>query len=201
MLDLTLQLILMRALAALVLFPAQGLAVAATAVALGDPGPRYDGRLTASPFAHLDLLGLVGIVLFGLGWSKPVAVNPGELRSGRAGLVAVVLAGTLGPLTAAVALHLLTAPALTTLPLSGGLVAAAFLRTAAALCLANALFNLLPVPPLVGGHLLRALGVSVPAWLARLFPVALLALAGTGLARALIGPAEAVLGPLLIGAR
>ena len=201
MLDLTLQRILMRALAALIIFAVQGLAVAATAVALGDHGPRHDGRLTALPFGHLDLLGFVGIVLFGLGWSKPVAVDPGELRAGRPGLVVVVLAGTLALLAAAVALHLLTAPALTTLPLSAGLVAAAFLRTAAALCLANALFNLLPIPPLVGGHLVGMLGLGVPAWLSRLLPVALLALAATGLAGALVGPAEAVLGPLLTGTR
>ena len=60
----------------------------ATAVALGDPGPRHDGRLTFNPFAHLDILGGISAVLFSVGWIKPIAIDPAELRPGRAGLAA-----------------------------------------------------------------------------------------------------------------
>ena len=83
---------------------------------LGDPGPRYDGRLTANPFVHLDLFGSLALLLFGLGWSKPVAIDRKLLRGGRAGLLPPVLVAFAGLLLAAVALRLATAPALSWLP-------------------------------------------------------------------------------------
>jgi hypothetical protein len=61
-----------------------------TACALGDQGPRYDGRLKLSPLAHIDLLGFASGVLFAVGWIKPVAIDPKALRIGRMGLVVVV---------------------------------------------------------------------------------------------------------------
>src|SRR5262245_14805353 len=71
--DLTLTQVAYRLCAMLLLVAVHGATVAATACALGDPGPRYDGRLRASPLVHLDLLGLLSGVLFAVGWSKPVA--------------------------------------------------------------------------------------------------------------------------------
>jgi hypothetical protein len=56
LIDYTLQQIVLRLLA-MVFIAVHGVAVAGTACALGDPGPRYDGRLTANPLAHLDVLG------------------------------------------------------------------------------------------------------------------------------------------------
>ena len=46
------------------------------ATKLGDPTPRYQGRLTLNPFAHIDYLGAACILLVGFGWAKPVGVNP-----------------------------------------------------------------------------------------------------------------------------
>ncbi|MBQ2266502.1 MAG: site-2 protease family protein, partial [Clostridia bacterium] len=42
------------------------------ATKLGDPTPRYQGRLTLNPFAHIDYIGALCIILFGVGWAKPV---------------------------------------------------------------------------------------------------------------------------------
>ena len=48
---------------------------AVTADAMGDPTPRYLGRLTFNPLAHLDILGAVMLALFHFGWAKPVPVD------------------------------------------------------------------------------------------------------------------------------
>lgn len=47
---------------------------------LGDPTPRYRGRLSLNPMAHLDPAGTVLLFLAGFGWGKPVPVNPGLMR-------------------------------------------------------------------------------------------------------------------------
>ena len=66
---------------------------------LGDPTPRYQGRLTLNPVAHFDPVGGLMILVssisgFGFGWGKPVPVNPVNLRYGpRVGLALVSFAG------------------------------------------------------------------------------------------------------------
>ena len=42
---------------------------------LGDPTPRRDGRLTLNPLAHLDPWGTISLLLFRMGWEKPVRIN------------------------------------------------------------------------------------------------------------------------------
>lgn len=56
---------------------------AASAVALGDNTPKNDGRLSISPFAHLDLFGFVALMLAGFGWGKPVAINSYNFKNRR----------------------------------------------------------------------------------------------------------------------
>ena len=82
--DLTLNQLVLRLVAMVAIAAVHGLAVAGAAVALGDPGPRHDGRFTLNPLAHLDLLGATSGVLFSVGWIKPVAIDPALLRIGRA---------------------------------------------------------------------------------------------------------------------
>ena len=43
---------------------------------LGDPTPMAQGRVTISPFAHIDPIGLLLLMLFGFGYGKPVQINP-----------------------------------------------------------------------------------------------------------------------------
>jgi hypothetical protein len=191
--ELTLQLLLLRSGVLLLIVAAQGLAVAAAAVLLGDPGPRYDGRLTANPFAHLELFGGLALLLFGIGWGRPVAIDPGLLRGGRAGLVVPVLAGFAALLVTAAALRLAIVPALTGLPYTAGIPAAALLRVAALHCLASAVASLLPVPPLTGGLLAQAVGIALPPGIVRALSALLLVAAGAGLLRAVVAPVSAPL--------
>ena len=106
LIDLTLSQLVLRLSAFIFIVGLHGAAVAAAACALGDPGPRYDGRLSASPLAHVDLLGLLGGILFLVGWSKPVAIDPAALRPGRLGLVVVVVLAAAEALAAVVILRL-----------------------------------------------------------------------------------------------
>lgn len=48
---------------------------------LGDDTPRRMGRLTMNPFAHIDLLGMLMLLLLHFGWAKPVVINPANFRN------------------------------------------------------------------------------------------------------------------------
>jgi hypothetical protein len=65
----------------------------------GDPTPRSQGRVTLNPIAHLDPLGTILIIFmafsgYGIGWGKPVPVNPGYFRSPRRDWVLCAFVGT-----------------------------------------------------------------------------------------------------------
>jgi Zn-dependent protease len=197
--EITLQLIGFRLLALLLIVAVQGSVQAGTALLLGDPRPRHDGRLTLWPTAHLDLAGTVSMILFGLGWAKPVDVDARRLRHGRLGPIVVVLAGCLALLLLAAGLAALVVPALTALPHTAGLGTAAFLRQAANLAIWAALLSLVPVPPLAGGIVLDAFGLRLPR-LGRQLALALVLLAAaSGLVARALGPAQAALRAAIIG--
>jgi Zn-dependent protease len=159
--DLTLQQLLLRFIAYVFIAAVHGLAVAAVAVAMGDQGPRHDGRLTANPLAHLDIIGTVSGVLFGVGWIRPIAIDAAELRPGRAGLIAVVGTGAAATLAGAIVLRQLRPFLLPLLPDTASATAFALIEIIDELSVWFALVNLLPLPPLTGAHLLAA---AMPAW-------------------------------------
>ena len=201
MIDFSPQQLVLRFCALLFIAGVHGLAVAATAVALGDPGPRHDGRLTFNPFAHLDILGGISAVLFSVGWIKPIAIDPAKLRPGRAGLALVVIAGAAATLLSALALRLVRPMILPLLPDTASAIAFALIETTGQLSLWFALFNLLPVPCLTGSHLLV---IAMPQWrdaIRKLQPFAavlLAVLAATGLITGSLAPVHRVLaGPIL----
>ena len=128
---------------------------------LGDPTARYQGRLSLNPLVHLDPMGTLMMLFsifygFGIGWGKPVPVNPWNLRHGRVGQGMVALAGPASNLILA---------AILALPLrldwlGGGLVATAWL-TVISVNVGLALFNLLPVAPLDGAAVLKGIFSAV----------------------------------------
>lgn len=189
--DLTAQQLLLRLAGAILVSAVHGLALAAAARAFGDRGPEHDGRITANPFAHVDLLGAACAGVFMLGWGKPVAIDPAALRNGRAGLVGAVLAATAATLVFAVAIRLLRLPIAMYLPDAAALTLAALINVTADLALWFALLNLVPVPPLTGFHLTRALAPGVEPRLEparRFLPAALAILVFSGLPMRLLMP-------------
>jgi Zn-dependent protease len=200
--DLSLQQLVLRFIAYVFIAAVHGLAVAAVAVALGDIGPRHDGRLRVNPLAHLDVIGTACGVLFSVGWARPIAIDPAELRSGRAGLVIVVVAGAAATLAGAVALRLVRPLLLPLLPDTPSATAFRLIEIIGELSVWFALFNLLPLPPLTGAHLLTA---AVPAWGKTIVRfeayagVGVAVVALTGLFTKALGPAFRLLGAIVLG--
>jgi Zn-dependent protease len=134
---------------------------------LGDPTAAERGRLSFNPFRHIDPFGTVILPLLlaishapVFGWAKPVPVNYARLRHPRRDMVLVALAGPGMNLLLAVAGTILLAA---TVSLSGGAnqgIAALIAANALNFVLINiflAVFNLLPVPPFDGGHVVEGL--------------------------------------------
>lgn len=199
--ELTIQLVMFRLVAGLIIATVHGATIAAAAVLLGDKGPRYDERLSLQPFRHVDLLGLGSIIVSGFGWSRPVGIDSAQMGAGRWGLVIAALAGSAALLVAAFALQFLITPALTLLPHTAGLTSAAFLRLTMRLCVWMALFSLLPLPPLAGAHLLGAAGIRLPAISGTVIGWALLVASAFGITRIVLSPLYNLVAPLVLGSQ
>lgn len=146
------------------------LAHARTAMAFGDPTAKNMGRMTLNPLAHLDPLGsLLFLMAGGLGWAKPVPVNPANLDPPRLGDFLVSLAGPLANLALAI-LGALMLRLIFHLPdwaqdhaylhplslfVSNHSNIAHFLEMLVWWNLCLMLFNLIPLFPLDGHHLQR----------------------------------------------
>jgi Zn-dependent protease len=119
----------------------------------GDPTPRSMGRLTLNPIAHLDPLGTLLLLLFLFGWGKPVPVNAAYFR-GRplAGMARVAFAG---PLSGLLMAGIVSIPfrLLNVVPPEVILWLIYF-------SIVLSIFNLIPIPPLDGFHVLQGI---VPA--------------------------------------
>jgi Zn-dependent protease len=200
--DLTLQLIILRLVACVFIAAVHGFTVAAVAVALGDQGPRHDGRLRIGPLAHLDLVGTVSGVLFSVGWIRPVAVDPAALRPGRIGSALVVAAGAAATLAGAVALHLARPFILPMLPDTVSSTAFALIEITGELSAWFALINVLPLPPLTGALLVTAAAPSRAKAIAGIAPYAGIALAlaaATGIVTRVLAPGYHALAGLIFG--
>jgi len=60
---------------------------------LGDPTAKNAGRLTWNPLKHIDPIGILCMVLFRVGWAKPVPINPYYYRDRKKGIIFVSIAG------------------------------------------------------------------------------------------------------------
>jgi Zn-dependent protease len=122
---------------------------------LGDPTARLQGRITLNPLPHIDPLGALAFVIAGFGWAKPVPVNAFNLRHPRRDMAWVAAAGPLSNFVVAflglLALRLV-AP-LVQEPFIGDPVRGVLLYVYL-FNLGLGIFNLIPVPPLDGGHFL-----------------------------------------------
>ena len=132
---------------------------ARTALAFGDPTARNMGRLTLNPIAHLDPIGTLAILLANFGWAKPVPVNPYNLHPRGTADILVAMAGPASNIMIA----LVTGLALRLvyvyhgIPDRGTLMESVeiLLKTTMVVNILLCVFNLLPLFPLDGHHIVR----------------------------------------------
>lgn len=134
----------------------------AVAYRFGDRTPKIFGRLTINPLAHIDIVGTVivplamillmpGLVIFG--WAKPVPINPNFFKNQKFGEIFTALAGPMMNFFIAIIASILGAFCIKFLNLDVGPLFGLMVWLNLMLCV----FNLVPVPPLDGSHVLKIL--------------------------------------------
>lgn len=135
---------------------------------LGDPTARDQGRLTLNPIRHLDPLGTIMMVASmiggaGVGWAKPVPINPMYYKNRKAGTMLVSIAGPISNLFLSFAfifpmLYIGSKYDIRTLdPSDMNVIIYSISRMFMFTNISLAVFNLLPVPPLDGSKILSGI--------------------------------------------
>jgi Zn-dependent protease len=126
---------------------------------LGDHTPRSQGRVTFNPIAHIDPIGTVFIPLFMIlfspgfaiiGWGKPVMVNPLNFRNRVRDDILVSMAGPASNVVICLLMVFIGGVLLKFMPAIAGLLGQVILLNCVLI-----IFNMIPIPPLDGSHLLK----------------------------------------------
>lgn len=149
--------IVVRAIVLLTAIPIHEAAHAYVADKMGDPTGRYMGRLTLNPMAHFDLVGSIAMLAAGIGWAKPVPINPRNFREPKKGMAISAAAGPISNLIVA-AISLSAAKILMYVSYQAGVntVLSTLFTIFNLMCSINislAIFNLIPIPPFDGSRI------------------------------------------------
>lgn len=127
---------------------------------LGDNTAKNMGRLTLNPIKHIDIFGLIMMVVFKFGWAKPVPVNMRNFKNPKRDMAITALAGPLSNVL--ICCVVLFIYGLVYLPcnlagteFAGSLLYAVYIT--AYLSIALTIFNIIPIPPLDGSKVLFSL--------------------------------------------
>jgi Zn-dependent protease len=122
----------------------------------GDSTSKEQGRVTLNPLKHIDPLGFIMLIFVGFGWAKPVQFNEERLRNPKYDVIKIAMAGPLSNAVIAMVLSLIFA-LLSTQHLftgnSGAVIGEVFMY-GIYINWGLFIFNLIPLPPLDGSHLL-----------------------------------------------
>lgn len=173
----------------------------------GDPTARLAGRLTFNPIVHLDPIGALCLLFAPFGWAKPVPVNPYNFRHPRRDDILVSLAGVGANIATAITLAILIRLAYRFgfNPGNSQVVMALWLMVHILLLISVGLFlfNLIPLPPLDGSHVLRnLLPYDKAVAYERIAPMAsiiLLVLIISGVVGRVLGPIHSFIIRILLG--
>ncbi|WP_294387269.1 site-2 protease family protein [uncultured Clostridium sp.] len=153
--------VILKIPAILIAFTAQGYAKALVADKLGDKTPRFQGRLTLNPAAHIDLIGFIMILIAGFGWTKPLNTNPSAYKRGYKDAIKVSIAAPLANLLVGLLgtiLYVGTYKFLSNiLPDTIYFILINMVLLIATVNVSLFVFNLLPIPGLAGFEIFRDL--------------------------------------------
>ncbi len=128
---------------------------ALAATLLGDPTPKRLGRLTLNPAAHIDWMGLIFLLIFRIGWAKPVLFDNRNFKHPRFYAVITALAGPLANFVLAlISLYVLKYVPFLGLSAIATLTIAQIFQAIMYVNIMLGVFNLLPIPPLDGSHII-----------------------------------------------
>ncbi len=164
-----------RILVILLILPLHEFAHAFVAKKCGDYTAESSGRITLNPFAHIDPIGALLLLLTGFGWAKPVPINPNAMRNPRKGIILTSLAGPLSNLIVAfIAMMLLRILYCIPISLDNTMLyntlssISTILYYFISVNIGLAVFNLIPVPPLDGSNvLMQFLPTRAVIWIQR----------------------------------
>lgn len=128
---------------------------AAVANRLGDPTAKNMGRLSLDPLRHVDPIGLLSFVLFGWGWAKPVMINSRNLKNPRRDDLLISIAGPAANLVLGFVFYI-TYFASIMLGMQNDILLN-ILATTCTMNISFAIFNLIPIHPLDGFHVLTSI--------------------------------------------
>lgn len=143
-----------------------------TADHFGDTTPRSQGRLTLNPAAHIDPFGFVLLLFAGVGWGRPVMINPNNFTSNKSRATCEAFVSLAGPLMNFILAILFTV----VYYLLGKFAPATYLVTIIMslvlytiyINIGLGVFNLIPLPPLDGEKIFRnVLPYNAIQWLDR----------------------------------
>ena len=124
------------------------------AYVMGDPTAKQNHRLSLNPLHHLDVFGLIMMVVAGFGWAKPVPVDPRYFKHPKRGMAITALAGPMSNFVmaylSAVVLHALLAVGAVRGETQSLSMAMDFFALLVMLNIGLGIFNLIPFPPLDG---------------------------------------------------
>lgn len=144
--------------AILIAFTVHEYAHAFVADKLGDKTPKFQGRLTLNPIAHIDPIGFVMILLLGFGWAKPVQTNPSAYKNYYKDDLKVSIAGSLANLATGFIFAFVTV--ILSRILSSSDLSDVIISICSIVSYLNCMLcilNLIPIPGFDGFHILRDL--------------------------------------------
>lgn len=150
--------ILMGLLPALICITLHELSHGYVAWRLGDDTAKNMGRLTLNPLKHLDVMGVLMMMVFHVGWAKPVPINMYKFKNPKRGMAISSLAGPACNLLISIVFLFLYGVAFATFGAVGiGSYLLQMLELTAYMSLSLCIFNLIPIPPLDGSKVLFSL--------------------------------------------
>jgi len=133
------------------------------ALRAGDSTSRDQGRITLNPLKHIDPLGFIMLLVAGFGWAKPVEFNEQNLRNPKTDVLKIAVAGPVSNALTAMALSIIYVIIYKAGLINPFSIPGEIFRYGIIINWVLFVFNLIPIPPLDGSHLLLSYFRKFPA--------------------------------------